>query len=296
MNKDLYSKFDTRQYMHAKDFEVFYYKDAKLNHVSPHIHDHYELYFFIEGYVDYQIEDSSYHLEYGDYLLIPPNVPHHPIFKSHDIPYRRFVLWISAEYYHKLTQISSDFSYSFDYVIAHQAYHFRTDYIVHQTVQGCLLELLEDLNGTAPFKKTNSSLLLASLIIELNRITYGKLHQVSPSYQNVLYLNICDYINNHLGEDLSLDALSKFFYVSKYHISHIFKENMGISLHQYILKKRIHASKNSVLSGESLSKIYNEYGFKDYTSFYRAFKKEYGLSPKEFKEQHQALETIYNPY
>lgn len=292
MNKDLYTEFSTRQYMHAKDFEVFYYNDTKLHHVSAHVHDYYELYFFIEGDLDYKIEEKSYSLQYGDYLLIPPNKPHQPIFKSHEIPYRRFVLWISKECYHRLCQLSSDFSYSFDYVIQSEAYHFRTDYIVHQKIQGALLELIEDLNGTAPFKETNSNLLLASLLIELNRITYNKLHQVSPSYQNVLYLNICDYINSHLGEDLSLDTLSEFFYASKYHISHIFKDNMGISLHQYILKKRIHASKNSVLSGESLSKIYSEYGFKDYTSFYRAFKKEYGLSPKEFKQQHQTTEDL----
>ena len=296
MNKELYTQFSTRQYMQDKDFEVFYYKDSKLSHVSPHLHDHYELYFFIEGDVDYRVGEAIYHLEYGDYLLIPPNIPHHPVFNSYDTPYRRFVLWMSSKYYHQLLELAPDFSYSFDYVTQHLVYHFRTDYIVHQSIQGKLLELIEDLNGTAPFKQTNSNLLLASLLMELNRITYNKLHQVAPCYQNVLYLNICDYINNHLGEDLSLETLSKFFYVSKYHISHIFKENMGISLHQYILKKRIHASKHSVLSNQPLSKIYTEYGFKDYTSFYRAFKKEYGLSPKEFKEQHQAPESICNPY
>ena len=79
--------------------------------------------------------------------------------------------------------------------------------------------------------------------------------------------------------------------MSKYHIAHIFKDNIGISLHQYILKKRLHASRQAILSGEPISRIFPQYGFKDYTSFFRAFKKEYGISPKEYREQHRLIRT-----
>lgn len=65
---------------------------------------------------------------------------------------------------------------------------------------------------------------------------------------------------------------------------------MGIPLHQYILKKRLHASKNAILSDQPISHVYLQYGFKDYTSFFRAFKKEYGVSPKEYREQHRLPE------
>ncbi len=287
MHKELYTAFNTRQYMQSSDFEIFYYNDMHLDPVSAHTHDYYEIYFFIEGDVRYQIDKRYYDLQYGDYLLIPPGKPHQPIFKSYETPYRRLILWINKTYYNRLCKNAIDFAYSFDHVLQTQSYHYRLDYITHQQVQGTLLELLEATHSPHPFRKTHLHLLLSSFLMQLNRITYNILHQVSPSYGNTLYLSICDYINNHLGEDLGLDTLSEFFYTSKYHISHIFKDNMGISLHQYIIKKRIHASKNSILSGVPLNQIYQQYGFKDYTSFYRAFKKEYGLSPKEFKEQHK---------
>ena len=164
-------------------------------------------------------------------------------------------------------------------------YHFRTDFIIFQDLQGRLLDMIEEMRGNKPFRETSAHLMVCSFLLHLNRITYDSLHQVPAVYENVLYLNVCDYINNHLDEDLSLDHLASFFYASKYHISHVFKDNMGISLHQYILKKRLQASKNGILSGIPFGELYHQYGFSDYTSFYRAFKKEFGLSPKEFREQ-----------
>lgn len=290
MKKELSTLFNTRQHMESEDFEIFYYNDVNLNHISSHHHDYYEIYFFLEGNVTYEIEGKQYALQYGDYMLIPPGQKHRPVFNSAETPYRRLILWISRAYYQKLIDHHKDFSYSFEYVEQHKQYHFRTDYIVFQQLQGRLLELIEEIRSKRAFFDINSRLITASFLITLNKITYNRINKPSKSYENALYLNICDYINNHLGENLGLDTLSSFFYVSKYHIAHIFKDNMGISVHQYILKKRLQASKHMILSGELFSKVVNQYGFNDYTAFYRAFKKEFGLSPKEYREQYRVSE------
>ncbi len=285
MRKELSTGFNERQYMNSGEFEVFFYKDLDLNHVVDHSHSYYEVYFFLNGDVTYDVEGKQYTLQYGDYLLIPPEVKHHPIFHSTGKTYQRIVLWISRNYYETMCSWSEDFSYSFRYVSENNHYHFRRDFVTFQNIQGRLLDLLEEIHGNKAFHKLNSELQIHSFMLLLNRITYDMLHQVPAVYENVLYLNLCDYINNHLEENLSLDHLASFFYASKYHISHVFKDNMGISLHQYILKKRLQASKNGILSGIPFGDLYHQYGFSDYTSFYRAFKKEFGLSPKEFREQ-----------
>ena len=107
-----------------------------------------------------------------------------------------------------------------------------------------------------------------------------------------LYEMMMDYIEEHLKENLDLNELSHIFHVSKYHISHVFKDETGISVHQYILKKRLDACKSAIRSGDKITSVYPVFGFRDYSAFYRAFRKEYGISPKEYREMLEKLEAM----
>ena len=117
----------------------------------------------------------------------------------------------------------------------------------------------------------------------MNRMIYEKNHPSSQHEESSLYQNLLIYIGEHLDEPLTMEQLARQFYVSKYHISHIFKDNFGLSVHQYIIKKRLAACREAIMSNVSISEVYLNYGFGDYSSFYRAFKKEYGISPKDFQ-------------
>ena len=103
---------------------------------------------------------------------------------------------------------------------------------------------------------------------------------------------MCEYISAHLEEDLSLSALSKEFFISKFYIAHLFKETIGLSVHQYIIKKRLSACKDALLGSIPISQLFLQYGFHDYSSFYRAFKKEYGMSPKEYRQSHLTVNDL----
>ena len=86
MAKHYHSQFDQRQEMRTTDFEVFYYEDKEYSEVSMHRHDYYEIYFFLEGDLSYQIGKNQYPMNYGDICIIPPGGFHRPQFQTYDKP------------------------------------------------------------------------------------------------------------------------------------------------------------------------------------------------------------------
>lgn len=286
MKKNLLTPFSARQYMLSPNFELYYYNDTALTHVASHIHNFYEFCFFLEGNVTMQIDEKTYSLTHGDLILIPPGHPHHSIIHNCDLPYRRFVFWISQDFLEQLIGTSADYGYIIQYARTKKLYIFHHDRISFNLIQSKLILLLEEMQGNRFCREAQTSLYVNDLILHLNRIVYEQLHPPRQTENASLYQSVCNYIETHIDENLSLDRLSQEFFASKYHIAHIFKDSLGISIHQYITKKRLSLCQQAIQSDMSITEAYQTFGFGDYSSFFRAFKKEYGISPREFKDMH----------
>lgn len=282
VKEKLQTKFSTRQHMLSKDFEIYYYTDTFLTKVGSHIHNYYEIYFFLEGNVSIDIEGTVHPLKHGDIVIIPPEVEHYTLIHNKETPYRRFVFWISCEYLQNLIDFSPSYGYLRQIIPSDNGYIFHNDMIAFNTIQGKVFRLIEETRTNRYGKDAKVFLCVSDLILHLNRIIYEQNHEKNQYEQQKLYENIIYYIEDHLSDDLSLDVLAKEFFINKYYIAHLFKDNIGISIHQYIRKKRLAACKDSIRSGLRISEAYLLFGFKDYSAFYRAFKAEYGMTPKEY--------------
>ncbi len=94
------------------------------------------------------------------------------------------------------------------------------------------------------------------------------------------------YIDGHRDNALDLDTLSKVASVSKFHFHRIFKEHMGISIGQYIKLKRLETGMWRLIYTEDKTlEIALDSGYENHPAFTRAFTKEMGCSPREFKDQ-----------
>ena len=261
----------------------FYYERKIADEIC---HPHYEFYLFLEGAISLEIDGVLYTPTPGDLLLIPPGVPHHLVMHDLSVPYRRFVFWVSASFAEQLRARSADYVYLMEYAAENQKYLFPLDSVEFNTIQYRTIRLIEEMRSDHFGKETQIFLYVSDLLMQINRTVYEQHHPLTRKAQLSLYEQLCFYIDEHLDEDLSLDSLSRQFFVSKYHIAHVFKDEIGMSIHQYISKKRLARCREALLGDVPVTKVYLLFGFHDYSSFYRAFKKEYGISPKDFKELH----------
>ena len=109
-------------------------------------------------------------------------------------------------------------------------------------------------------------------MVQLNRMalhtdgTQEDSQELSPLVQNILH-----HITDHIHEELSLESLAKEFFVSKYHLSHAFTREVGVSVYRYITMRRLLMARQLLSAGEPAGQVCRSCGFADYTSFYRAF-------------------------
>lgn len=103
--------------------------------------------------------------------------------------------------------------------------------------------------------------------------------------ENTLMTMLEEYISNNLSEDLSINLLAQRFHISPSGITHLFKNEFGISLHKFVIQKRLLYARRLVLEGKQPTKIHTEVGFRDYSSFYKAYVSFFGYPPSKEKEK-----------
>lgn len=267
--------FDPRQNMKTDTFEVFHYKDPHPGTVEVHHHDFYEVYFLLGGNVEYWVEGRILRPEAGDLLLINPMELHRPIVHPESPTYERIVLWVNKTYLESLTedgQLSRCFDPSLPNLIRPTA--------PERTMLTAWLSGLVRESYSREFCSEYSAFgIFLQFMVQLNRIAL----QTQPQQEEKAVSNLVDqvlhYIGRHISEELTLDTLAERFYVSKYHLSHTFTKEVGVSLHRYITLRRLLMARQLLSTGMSAGQVSTACGFSDYTSFYRAFKAEYGISP-----------------
>ena len=279
-------RFDSRQSMKDKRFEVFHYRDKKMDQVSIHHHDFFEVYFFLGGRVNFKVEGKFYQLEPGDLLLINPQELHQPDI-GEDAMYDRIVLWIDRSYLASLCMAAGvDLTACFDNEAPGHTNLLRPSKLRRAALSQLLDRLTREYYSDELGSFAYAQGLLTQFMVEINRLAQTSSHTVKRE-ESDLVSQVLAYIGNHYHENITLETLAAEFYVSKYYLSHEFSQRVGTSIYRYVIFRRLLQARELMVAGQSPGEVYQNCGFGDYANFYRAFKGEFGISPREFALQLQ---------
>ena len=297
MDKKQYEK---RGYL-EEDFKIFYLEDLVSKEIEYHYHDFDKILVFFKGNIEYTIEGKAYTLIPNDIVLVPQGDSHkvEPLLDSlsskqkgtfasdkekKGAEYIRLVIYLSpqflAQYEEKGTSLRDCFfrvKDKYSHVVRLQAKNEKSFFDLAKQLRQSVLQKDEEALGGL-YQRT----LLLQFLIFLNReMKKESLHFVDTSRCNKKVVDIIQYINNHLTDEVSIDSLSKKFYISKYHMMRQFKSETGYTVGSYMNQKRLLMARELLKQGEPVTKVYLDAGFKDYSTFVRAYKNLFGETPSK---------------
>lgn len=232
-----------------------------------HMHNGYELLYFVRGDAEYIIEGSVYRLKPRDLLFIHPRTFHY-LNPLSDATYERFVLSFPEE------RVPSSLR-SF----------VESSREIYRIPKGSFVDLFFEALARAEVEFTEEEALeylntaLSSVLLFLKHLPTEE--SVEPIRENHTLEGILHYIDEHPEEPLTAETLSAKFYMSTSWIIHTFKKSLGISLMQYVGKKRILYAEEQIRTGKPPTEVAMLCNFESYSTFYRQYKKILGHSPQE---------------
>ena len=250
--------------------------------VNLHSHNYAEVLFCrTSANVEYLIGFNRYRLQRGDIVYIPPGVSHRPILPERlEVPYERDVLWISQEFLAQMQQMFADNTASQrDHSVPIRTAGTRWEFLGELFRAGVLEEEAKR-PGWEAAVVGNTMMILANMKRIYIERSAGPMKAEKPE----LLDRIAGFIERNYAQHITVDELARRFYVSNSTISHLFKEKMGVSLYRYITQRRLIAAKSLIGENLPMEEIAHKVGFVDYSTFYRAFKQEFGISPRQFSQ------------
>ena len=266
--------------MLRQDFQLSHNRDPYFRTMEFHAHDFLELYYFLDGSVTYYIEDQVYDLCPGDLLIIPAGKMHRPVIANEHAAYERMVLWITPQYLQSIDSPAGDLQKNLQKVGEHgYCVPFRGDETVFVTA--LLKKLLY-------MQKNDTDPKFCAGAVELYLWTifrsYGVIDTTHRNETQVIP-QVIRYITEHFSEPLTLEDIAAEFFVSKSYLNRHFKAYTNSTVYAYIMALRLTHARRMLREGIPAVEAGRECGFSDYSTFYKAFKTQTGLSPQQFKSR-----------
>ncbi|WP_339157416.1 AraC family transcriptional regulator [Paenibacillus sp. FSL W8-0186] len=277
-----------RKFHYAAADSSFFYHHARDEQPNPldyklHYEKGYEIFMFINGAGSFTIEGSKYDLEPYSILMMNSNELHVVNIAEH-LPYERIVLSMDANFLPPFMAGGIDFFRTIKFRKLGEDNQLSAEIV---RASG-LLDLFGKLRQALEQRSTEHEMVAKCIIVQIlsaiNDLAKADLPSSSKLRDDKVRA-VLEYINANLEEQLMLDALSERFFVTKYHLCRIFKETTGFTINQYITYKRIQLADQLMMQGFTPTQACFMSGFNGYSSFFKAYRKLTGGTPRSGKPQ-----------
>ena len=239
-------------------------------------HDFYELIMVLSGTQEYRCRDFIINLREGDALLVMPGSLH--VAKPGDFM-EADTEFVTAIIFPEDMNINFPADARFlQFDVGEYLPMFRSGIAALRTFE----ETPRGMRGTLieGVLKTWSAIWADEICRSLDATVCYK--------QNEIVMAVSEFIRDNYKEDITIDILTKKFFVSASYLGKIFKEYTNLSPAEAVIRSRIITSSADLIdTDKQISEISQDYGYPNTVAFYKAFYKRMGCSPSDFRRQYR---------
>jgi len=241
---------------------------------KSHSHNMVEVYYFLRGNARFVIEGNIFELERGNILVMASGQTHHLLLEP-SVAYERMALLMDT------SAVPPEYE-----ALSEQIYDGANLFTLDKREQIWFEESFSMITKSPDESQKHLVFSFASMVFGLLSSKLSRTTELKV--ENDIIKKTINYINKNLSKDLSLDIIANSLYISRVSLNRKFKEMMGCTVWEYVMRRRIYSARQRLFLGGSVTNAYEKSGFKDYSSFFRAYKKIIGISPSEDLKKSQS--------